>query len=169
MKCNTKSSTKTELISFADKLTDIIWMHYFLECLGYEISVYVVFQDTMSALLLEKKGRVLSSIRTKHINAKYFLIKNHYDAREIDVRFFPMDMMWADIYSLNLCKDRSSEICMLFYQPVHKTMTTTQKSNIHVLMNIQPDKPYWRVNHNHPVPRVCLKLQGGETKWSFSQ
>jgi hypothetical protein len=29
MKCNT-NSTKTELISFADILTDIIWMHYFV-------------------------------------------------------------------------------------------------------------------------------------------
>ena len=29
MKCNTKSSTETELILFADKLADIIWMHFF--------------------------------------------------------------------------------------------------------------------------------------------
>jgi hypothetical protein len=26
MKCNTKSSTETEIISYADKLTNIIWM-----------------------------------------------------------------------------------------------------------------------------------------------
>jgi hypothetical protein len=74
MKCNTKSSTKTEFISFADKLTDIIWMRYFIECLGYEISEYVIFQDNMSALPLKKNGRVSSSKRTKHIKAKYFLI-----------------------------------------------------------------------------------------------
>jgi hypothetical protein len=30
MKCSTKSSTETELISLADKLTDIIWMHNLL-------------------------------------------------------------------------------------------------------------------------------------------
>jgi hypothetical protein len=34
IKCNTKSSTETELISPADKLTDIIWMRYFVECQG---------------------------------------------------------------------------------------------------------------------------------------
>jgi hypothetical protein len=34
----------------------------------------------MSALLLEKNGHVLSSKLTKHIKAKYFLIKDYYDA-----------------------------------------------------------------------------------------
>ena len=58
MKCNTKSSTESELILFADKLADIIWMGYFIECQGYDIDEYVVFQDNMSALLLEKNGRI---------------------------------------------------------------------------------------------------------------
>jgi hypothetical protein len=52
MKCNTKSSMETELISLANKLTDIIWMRYFVECQGYDIDEYVVYQDNMSALLL---------------------------------------------------------------------------------------------------------------------
>jgi hypothetical protein len=53
-----KSSTETELILFADKLADIIWMRYFIEYQGYDIDEYVVFQDNMSALLLEKNGRI---------------------------------------------------------------------------------------------------------------
>jgi hypothetical protein len=52
MKCN-PNSTETELLSFADKLTDIIWMRYFVECQGYNINKYVVFQDNVNALLLE--------------------------------------------------------------------------------------------------------------------
>jgi hypothetical protein len=97
MKCNTKSSTEMEFISFADKLTDIIWMHYFIDCLGYDIDEYVIFQDNMSALLLEQNRWVLSSKRTKHIKAKYFLIKNYYNAGEIDIKLCPVDAMWADI------------------------------------------------------------------------
>jgi len=46
---------------------------------------------------LEKNGRVSSSKRTKHIKAKYFLIKDYYDAEEIDIEFCPTDEMWADI------------------------------------------------------------------------
>ncbi len=53
MKCNT-NSMETELISFAGILTDIIWMHYFVKCQGCDINKYVVFQDNMSALLLER-------------------------------------------------------------------------------------------------------------------
>jgi hypothetical protein len=58
MKCNMKSSTETELVLLADKLWDIIRMRYFIECQGYNIDKYITFQDNMSALLLEKNGRV---------------------------------------------------------------------------------------------------------------
>jgi hypothetical protein len=37
MKCNTQSSTETELISLRDKLPDVIWTRYIVECQGYEI------------------------------------------------------------------------------------------------------------------------------------
>jgi hypothetical protein len=37
MKCNTQSSTETEIISVHDKLPDIIWTRYFVECQGYDI------------------------------------------------------------------------------------------------------------------------------------
>jgi hypothetical protein len=87
MKCNTQSSTDTELISLHDKLPDIVWTRYFVECQGYDINECVVFQDNMSALLLEKNGRISSSKRTKHIKAKYFLVKDYYESGEIDLRY----------------------------------------------------------------------------------
>jgi hypothetical protein len=97
MKCNT-NSTETELIFFANILTDIIWMHYFVECQGYDINNYAVFQDNTCALLLEKNGRMsLSHQCTKHIKALYFLIKDYYDAGVIDVKFCPTDQMWANV------------------------------------------------------------------------
>jgi hypothetical protein len=51
----------------------------------------------MSVLLLEKNGHILSSKQTKHIKARYFLIKDYYDAGEIDVKIFPTNEMWADV------------------------------------------------------------------------
>jgi hypothetical protein len=97
MKCNTKSSTETEVVLLADKLSDIVWMQYFIECQGYDIDECIVFQDNMSALSLEKNGHVLSSKPTKHIKVKYFLIKKFYDAGKIDVKFCPTDGMWAGV------------------------------------------------------------------------
>ncbi len=51
----------------------------------------------MSALLLEKNGWVSSSKQSKHIKAKYFLIKDYYDAGEVDLRYCSTDTMWADV------------------------------------------------------------------------
>jgi hypothetical protein len=80
-----------------DKLPDVIWTRYFVECQGYEINEYVIFQDNMSALSLEKNRRISSSKQTKHIKAKFFLIKDNYEAGEIDVQYCPTDVMWADV------------------------------------------------------------------------
>ena len=58
MKCITKSSTETEIISLGDKLSDVVWMRYFIECQGYNIDECVIFQYKISALSMEKNGRV---------------------------------------------------------------------------------------------------------------
>ncbi len=51
----------------------------------------------MSSLSLEKNGRISSSKRTKHIKAKYFLIKDYYELGEIDLHYCPTNVMWADV------------------------------------------------------------------------
>jgi hypothetical protein len=86
-KSNTKSSTKTVIIALHDKLSDVIWMRYFVECQGYTFDKCIIFQDNLSALSLEKNGRVSSSKSTKHIKAKYFPIKDYYDSGEVDLRY----------------------------------------------------------------------------------
>ena len=96
-KCNTKSLTETDTIALHDKLSDMIWMRYFIECQGYSIDECIIFQDNMSALSLEKNERMSSSKRTKHIKVKYFLIKDYYDAEEIDLRSCPTGEMWVNV------------------------------------------------------------------------
>jgi hypothetical protein len=125
MKCNTKSSTETELVLLADKLINIVWMRYCIECQGYDNDKYIIFQDNMSALLLDENRCVLSSKQTKHNKAKYFLIKDDYDAGEIDVNFFPR-MVRGLMCSLNLDKIRNSGTCMHSSRIVLEIMTKTQ-------------------------------------------
>jgi hypothetical protein len=43
MKCNTRSSTEMEVISIHNKLPDIIWTRYFVECQGYNIDEHMTF------------------------------------------------------------------------------------------------------------------------------
>ena len=96
-KINTKSSTKTELVAVDDKLGDILWMRYFLKSQGYNIEENIIYQVNMSTLSLEKNGRISGSNRTKHIKAKYYLVKNKYDTNEIDLKYCPTDSMWAGV------------------------------------------------------------------------
>jgi hypothetical protein len=72
-------------------------MRYFVECQGYFIDKCVIFQDNMSALIMEKNGRISASKCTKHIKAKYFLIKDYYDSGKIDLKYCPTDQMWEDV------------------------------------------------------------------------
>ena len=111
MKCNTRISTEMELILLHDKLPDIIWMRYFVECQGYNIDEYIIFQDNMSSLSLEKNGRVWSLGQTKHIKAKYFPIKDYYDSGEIDLRYCSTDTMWADILIKPLQGQKFRDMC----------------------------------------------------------
>jgi hypothetical protein len=39
------------VVSVHDKLPDIIWTRYFVQCQGYDISEYIAFQDNKSSLL----------------------------------------------------------------------------------------------------------------------
>ena len=38
-----------------------------------------------------------SSCFTKHINARYFLLKDKQDCREIKIKYDPTDVKWSDV------------------------------------------------------------------------
>ena len=55
--------------------------------------------NNQSAILLEKNGKLSSSSRTKHINVRYFFIKDCVDRKEVKIEFCGTDKMWADFYT----------------------------------------------------------------------
>ncbi len=57
----------------------------------------LLYQDNMSAILLETNGKASSSKRTKHIKVKYFFIKDKVDQGEITIEHCPTEQMWTDI------------------------------------------------------------------------
>eukprot|EP00957_Ditylum_brightwellii_P119705 9133195-Ditylum_brightwellii.AAC.1 len=56
-KLNTTSSTETELIATDNALPHVLWTLYFLEAQGVQVKTAEVFQDNLSAMLLEKNGK----------------------------------------------------------------------------------------------------------------
>jgi hypothetical protein len=73
-KINMKSSTEAELVGVDDSLGFILWACYFMIEQDYNMDPSLLYQDNMSAILLETNGRASSSKRTKHIKVKYFFI-----------------------------------------------------------------------------------------------
>ncbi len=52
---------------------------------GYNMDASLLYQDNMSAILLEMNGKASSSKHTKHIKVKYFFIKDSYQG-EITIK-----------------------------------------------------------------------------------
>jgi hypothetical protein len=53
----------------------------------------------MSSILLEKNGRSSSSKRTRHINIRYFSVKDYVDSGAIRIEHCPTKEMLADYFT----------------------------------------------------------------------
>ena len=82
-----------------DASAHILWTNYFIQPQGYVNDEMEVFQDNRSATLLEINGRESSGRRTKHINVRYFFIKNRVASGEVTIKYCPTEMMLADLFT----------------------------------------------------------------------
>ena len=94
-----RSSTESELIGVHDAMPNMLWCREFLLAQGYAVKETKLLQDNMSAMLLEKHGKASSSKRTKHINIRYFFIKDRVDKKEIQIEHCPTGDMLADFHT----------------------------------------------------------------------
>jgi hypothetical protein len=66
---------------------------------GWKVNNMVIYQDNKSAILLENNGKLSSTSRTKHINIRYFFIKDCIKCKEVKIKFCGTNDMWADFYT----------------------------------------------------------------------
>jgi len=86
------------LVGANDIATQALWTRNFLEAQGYK-SETTIYQDNTSAMLLENKGTESSSKRTRHINIRYYFIKDCIDKQQLSVKYCPTDDMIGDFPS----------------------------------------------------------------------
>jgi hypothetical protein len=98
-KLNSTSSTEGELIGAADLMPKLLWARYFLDAQGYDVTDNVLHQDNMSSIKLEQNGRASSGKRTRHINIRYFFIKDRIGSGELRVAYCPTEEMVADFFT----------------------------------------------------------------------
>jgi hypothetical protein len=92
-KINTRSSTESELVGSHDLAPQMIWARYFIEAQGYKLEESALNQDNMSAMLLEMNWKESSSNMTKHINVRYFFIKDLIKSGDITLKHCPRNGM----------------------------------------------------------------------------
>jgi len=96
LKLNTKSSTESELVSCSDHASMGINMRNFLIQQGYKVNPVIIGQDNQSTIQLINRGRP-ASLRTRHINIRYFFLKDLIDRGEVLVKYVPTNEMVADL------------------------------------------------------------------------
>ena len=126
-KLNTKSSTEAELVGASDYLPNTIWLKLFMESQGYRMNETVFEQDNESAIRMEENGRMSAGQKSRHINIRYFWIKDQTKELGIDIRHCPTLSMLADFFTkpLNGGLFRKFRDVILGYKPVSSLREST--------------------------------------------
>ena len=71
----------------------------FLGAQGYTIKNNILFQDNESAIKMETKGRNSCTGNSRHIEIKYFWVKDRVDRKEIKIQYYPTWLMLGDYFT----------------------------------------------------------------------
>ncbi|KAI2513609.1 Reverse transcriptase (RNA-dependent DNA polymerase) [Fragilaria crotonensis] len=98
-KLNTKSSTEAEFVGASDYLPNTLWVKMFLEAQGYTITDNIFEQDNESAIKLETNGRISAGPKSRHIDIRYFWIKDRIKSAGVQIQHCPTLEMLADFFT----------------------------------------------------------------------
>jgi hypothetical protein len=95
-KLNTTSSTEWEVVASSEALVQALWTASFLKHQGYRVRSSLLHQDNTAAILLANHGVLSRGKRTRHIDIRFFFIKDRIDSGEVEDVFCGTDEMSAD-------------------------------------------------------------------------
>jgi hypothetical protein len=98
-KLNTKSSTEAELVGASDCLPATIWTRMFLDAQGYTLMSNLFYQDNQSAMKLAMNGRASCGQKSRHIDIRFFFIKDRLQTEHIKMTHCPTEAMLADFFT----------------------------------------------------------------------
>ena len=110
--CTADSTTEAEFVAMAESVKEAIWLRCLLHSLGFPSQAPTpIFSDNQGALQLVKNPKYHK--RTKHIETKYYLVREKYERRQIDVFYVHTTQQLADILTKALPRDSFQRLCDL--------------------------------------------------------
>ena len=86
------------MVGVDDFLSKILWVHRFMQSQGISLKKNLL-QDNKSSILLCTKGRGSLGRRSRAMNVRYFVIKDHIDRGEIKIMHCGTDKIIGDFFS----------------------------------------------------------------------
>ena len=94
-----KSSTHAELVGVSDYLPQTIWVTHFMRAQGYLPLENFLEQDNESAIKLATNGRTSAGSKSRHLDIRYFWIKENLETMGISVRHCRTLKMLGDFFT----------------------------------------------------------------------
>ena len=86
---NGRSSTENDLIRVNNIMVPVLWILYFVQGQGYTVESNIMFQYNHRTVCLMLNGKKYILKNTKHINVRYFFVKDMINRGEMLVEYCP--------------------------------------------------------------------------------
>ena len=93
----TRSSTKAEIFGADNRLPQFLWNLYFMVDQWFNTEGSILYQDNLRVMLLETNGRGSSTLRTTHIQVRYYMIKCRISVEYVTLRIYLLIVLWMTI------------------------------------------------------------------------
>lgn len=105
----TLSSTEAEYVALAEASQELLWIMQLMKEFEINISSPVIFEDNQSCLKILQDEKI--SPRSKHIDVKFYFVRDLYRSNSVLFNYCPTKSMLADILTkplqkVNICKFR---------------------------------------------------------------
>ena len=102
--CTANSTTEAEFVAMAESVKEAIWLHRLLHSLGFSSqNPTSIFSDNQGTIQLVKNPKYHK--RTKHIETKYYLIREKFERKQIDVFYIHTKQQLADLLTKPLPRE----------------------------------------------------------------
>jgi hypothetical protein len=111
--CVADSTTTSELVAMAESVKETTWLCRLLNNLGMiQVLPIQLYSDNQAAIALVKNPQYHK--KTKHIDLKYFFIREYYEGGKINFDYIHTTQQIADSFTKALPRDRFERLRCMF-------------------------------------------------------